>query len=232
MNLSVYAMNIISVAGENNSFNCTVTKTVRGLKNRPQVIWTEDGMEKTMQNTSSAILTFSKLNTSHGKIYTCQGSLSSPALLDPLIVMKNYPVNITSKLLSPTSLYMHAFNIFLSVPIPRINITLPQGSLIAGTNLSVICNIVLSTAVVSSVLVNVTWLNGSIPITNDTNRVSISLLSGTKPLFTSILTISPLTDVDSSNNFLCQASASSDDSFIETSEVGESSTHISVMQRS
>lgn len=97
LELNIIARNIINTAGESNSFNCTVTKRVGGLMNKPQVLWIEDGMVITKQSNSSAVLTFSKLNTSHGKVYICQGNISSPALPGPLSVMKSYSVTIKSK---------------------------------------------------------------------------------------------------------------------------------------
>ena len=102
----------------------------------------------------------------------------------------------------------------------------------AGTNLSVICDIYINTAVDSDISVNVTWFNGSVHISNETERVSVLPLDGTKPSFSSDLMIHPLIDVDNTSNFSCQASVHSDSAFIEQSNVGEGSIHIPVQQRS
>ena len=102
----------------------------------------------------------------------------------------------------------------------------------AGTNLSVICDVSINTAVDSDISVNVTWFNGSAPISIETERVSVLPLAGTKPSFSSDLLIHPLIDVDNTSNFSCQASIHSDSAFIEQSNVGEGSIHIPVQQRS
>ena len=90
-------MSTTNIAGESSSFNCIVSKNVHGLMDSPQVVWVDNGTEITEKSMSSATLIFNKLNTSHGKVYTCQGSLSSPVLSKPLIVMKNYSVIVKSK---------------------------------------------------------------------------------------------------------------------------------------
>ena len=96
-----------NVAGQRISINCTVSRRVHGIENTPMATWTgqfEDDVEITGQNTSSAILTFRKLKTSHGKMYTCLGSLISPALSETYFVMENYSVIVNSKLCSPASM--------------------------------------------------------------------------------------------------------------------------------
>ena len=87
-----------NIAGESNSFICTVSKNIQGLKYLPRVVWVENDMEIAEQNVSFATLTFTTLNTSHGGVYTCQGNLSSPALSTPLILTKDYCVDVKSKL--------------------------------------------------------------------------------------------------------------------------------------
>lgn len=97
------------------------------------------------------------------------------------------------------------------------------------------CNISFSTAVDNNDLdqINVSWFNGSISVTNTTNRNTISTLSGTRQLsFISTLIISPLLDVDNNATFKCQASANSDSEFVGLSEIGDSSVTVSVLQRS
>ena len=87
-------------------------------------------------------------------------------------------------------------------------------------------------AVDSDISVEVMWFNGSTTISNETERVLVSPLVGTKPSFTSSLFIHPLIDSDNASNFICQASIHSDSIFIEQSNVGEGSIHIAVQQRS
>ena len=98
LDLNIVETRNTSIAGESNSFICTVSKNISGLEHLPLALWIENGMEKTEQGESNATLTFSKLNTSHGKEYTCQGSLSSHALSTPLILTRSYFLVVKSKL--------------------------------------------------------------------------------------------------------------------------------------
>ena len=97
LDLNIVAMSNTSIAGEGNDFICTVTTTVSGFENLPLALWVENGTEITEQRASTANLTFRMLNTSHGKVYTCRGNLSSPALSAPRILVKNYTLIIKSK---------------------------------------------------------------------------------------------------------------------------------------
>ena len=86
------------IAGESISFMCIVTKTISGLEHQPLAVWVENETELTEQGESNATLTFNQLNTSHGKVYTCRGTILSPALDTPLVVMENYSLIVQSKL--------------------------------------------------------------------------------------------------------------------------------------
>ena len=129
--------------------------------------------------------------------------------------MKNYRLVVKSKFSTPS-----------------VTVTLSSSTSYAGTNLSVVCGISINTAVDSDIFVNVTWFNGSILTSNETERVLVSSLAGTKPSFTSTLMIDPLIDVDNASNFTCRASVHSDSEFIEQSDIVEGSIHIPVQQRS
>ena len=73
------------------TLHCTVSETISGLTNSPSAHWvTSSGpvipgeditVTETLRNatTATAILTFSSLHTSHAGLYTCQGTLVSPA---------------------------------------------------------------------------------------------------------------------------------------------------------
>ena len=94
--MSIVATKNISIAGESNSFICIVTKTITsGFKSLPLAVWVENGTEITQQGESNATLAFNK-TTSHGKVYTCRGTLSSPALSTPLVVMESYSLVVKS----------------------------------------------------------------------------------------------------------------------------------------
>lgn len=103
----------------------------------------------------------------------------------------------------------------------------------AGTNLSVTCNITLGTEVNSdNITVNVSWFSWNSVLSNDTERIFISSLSGKKQSFTNNLLIYPLSDLENATEFKCQASASSDSMFIGKSGIGEISASILVHQKS
>ena len=83
-------------AGMTYNLTCTVSKTVDGLINSPTATWTAWGEEvtngdgiavSTMTNDTASIstLTFDPLRTSHNGIYSCVGTLTSPALDTPLM---------------------------------------------------------------------------------------------------------------------------------------------------
>ena len=98
LDLDIVPIRNTSVAGESISYMCTVTKNISGLEHQPLAVWVENGTELTEQGESNATLTFDKLNTSDGKVYTCQGNLSSSALDTSLVVMENYTLVVESKL--------------------------------------------------------------------------------------------------------------------------------------
>ena len=123
----------------------------------------------------------------------------------------------------------------MAVSKPNVRISIPDGSLYAGTNLELSCNSSFSTAVDNDDLdqINVSWFNGSTGISNKTDRLTVSTLSGIRQLsFISTLIISPLFDVDNNATFKCQASANSDSEFVGPSEIGEGSVSVFVLQRS
>ena len=94
-------------AGMMYSLNCTVSKRIDGLLNSPTATWTIGGVA--VSNSSSltisstvddvlaaSILTFDPLRTSHDGIYTCVGSLTSPALETPLMPTATENNNVQS----------------------------------------------------------------------------------------------------------------------------------------
>ena len=91
------------------SLTCTVSK-ISGFVNSPTATWTTGGMTVSNGNdisvsstssdtsSSSSTLTFDPLRTSHGNIYSCDGSLNSPALEEPLITSTTETHIVQSKL--------------------------------------------------------------------------------------------------------------------------------------
>ena len=85
----------IARAGMSYNLTCTVSKTVDGLLNSPTATWTIGGVAvsdgngitvSTMSTETAAVstLTFDPLRTSHDGRYSCDGTLTSPALDMPL----------------------------------------------------------------------------------------------------------------------------------------------------
>ena len=76
----------------------------------------------------------------------------------------------------------------------------------AGTTtpLALICNVTIDPSLADSVNVAVIWLRGTTQLSNTTNRVSISSLSQSLSIFTSTLTVYPLSIMDTTN-FTCRA---------------------------
>ena len=81
----------ITRAGMIYNLTCTVSKTGGGLINSPTVTWTTGGVAvtngdgitvstMTINETAISTLTFDPLRTSHDDRYSCDGTLTSPAL--------------------------------------------------------------------------------------------------------------------------------------------------------
>ena len=78
------------------NLTCNVSKTVDGLTNSSTATWTTGGVAvsnrngitvSTMSTETAAVttLTFDPLRTSHDGRYSCNGTLTSPALQAPLM---------------------------------------------------------------------------------------------------------------------------------------------------
>ena len=94
----------------------------------------------------------------------------------------------------------------LTVPTPSVSVSAPMEVLCAGstTPLTLTCNVTTDPSLADSINVSVTWLRGTSPLSNATNRVLISSLSQSQSVFTSILTVYPLSVMDATN-FTCRA---------------------------
>ena len=76
---------------------------------------------------------------------------------------------------------------------------------------------------------DVTWLNGTVPLSNSDHRVTVSSLSGSQLSFTSTLTLSPVSTFDNTN-FTCRARARPlpQQNFITASEEGARTVSLTV----
>ena len=93
-------------AGMIYSLTCTVSK-ISGFVNSPTATWTTGGVavsngsdisvsSTSSDTSSSSTLTFDPLRTSHGNMYSCDGSLNSPALEEPLITSTTVILSVQS----------------------------------------------------------------------------------------------------------------------------------------
>ena len=125
--------------------------------------------------------------------------------------------------------------VYSPVSTPEVVVTVPPGPLFAGSiaPLTLICNISINSATDTDVAItdmDITWLRGSARLSNSDARVIISAVSGSRPSFTSNLTIYPLSTADNTT-FTCQARArppANQRSFITASEMGEGTTSVVV----
>ena len=80
------------------TLTCTVTEVISGLTNMPSAHWMGPSgpvtsgddiiVTETFSNetTVTVTLSFSSLHTSHAGLYTCQGTVVSPAIVDGLAI--------------------------------------------------------------------------------------------------------------------------------------------------
>ena len=87
-----------------------------------------------------------------------------------------------------------------AVPPPNVSISLPNTTLHAGSTVNITCNVILESKIDVDVMLNVTWLQGSVNTTTNITLISPPYTTS----FTSILTSSPLSAAD--NNITCLAS--------------------------
>ena len=116
-------------------------------------------------------------------------------------------------------------------------VDVPRGPLFAGriAPLTLTCNIYITNATDMNVVVmdtDVMWFRGnpdtSDPLSNSDTRVAISSVSGSRPLFISVLTLDPLSTEDNTT-FTCRARANrpvGQPGFVTDSEIGEGVTSI------
>ena len=91
-----------------------------------------------------------------------------------------------------------------TVPTPNVSILASDGVVYAeiGTSLSLTCSILVDPNIANNVTISVTWLQGTTPLFNTTDRISI--ITDSQLPFTSILTVYPVNTTDG-DNFTCRA---------------------------
>ena len=95
-----------------------------------------------------------------------------------------------------------------SVPTPIVTISTDMDIVYVGSRapLILMCNVTIDSAFDIFVTVSITWLRGLTPLSNSTNHVTISPLSGSQSPFTSSVTLSP-PSIEDNTTFTCRAGA-------------------------
>ena len=245
-------------AGMTYNLTCTVFKTVDGLINSPTATWTNTSTGMAILNEngvtvsttidemrSTSILTFDPLRTSHQGSFDCGGTLTSPAVEMALMPSTMEILNVQSRTATSVVYVLHILFIYIvstlllllyfthSVSTPDVVINVPRGPLFAGstTPLILTCNISINSATDTDIAItdmDITWFSGARRLFNDSQRVNISRVVGSGLMYTSTLTISPLSTADSS--FTCRAKARPPRqlSFVIESAKGEDEIVISI----
>ena len=115
----------VPVIGQSYSLLCRIVKNVSGLTGSPTTQWFDSkGLAPDRNAVSStrgqSTLTFSPLKTSHAGSYRCEGSVSSPALTQPLVTDDTWNLTLRSK--SHNIPYYEVFVLFFSTsqyPVPE-----------------------------------------------------------------------------------------------------------------
>ena len=81
---------------------CRVIKNVSGLTETPTAQWFDSkGLviegNGAVSTGGQSTLTFSPLKTSHAGSYRCEGSVTSPALEQPLVTNSTWELNVKSR---------------------------------------------------------------------------------------------------------------------------------------
>ena len=90
-----------AVAGSAYEIICRVEKIIDGLLYSPNATWTHeeerDDFIINSFNSSTSLLGFGSLKTSHAGIYTCQGTIFFVARSEPYSIMEMYNLTVQSK---------------------------------------------------------------------------------------------------------------------------------------
>ena len=94
------------------TLTCVVAINVMGLSQTPNVHWFHNGNEvSVVEDTSTNMIRFSPLNTSHAGNFICSGNISSPAPPYSVIVNQTRNITLQSKLGLVSVEYPHFIDI-------------------------------------------------------------------------------------------------------------------------
>ena len=119
----------------------------------------------------------------------------------------------------------------VSVPTPSVNVTVPDGTLYAGTNVTLNCTIQLDGAIDTVVDVTVLWTGppGGTVLSTTGERITVSDVTGSRPSYQSTVNITPLISNDN-GAYTCEATVSPNPTseFITMSGAGSDSGTVTV----
>ena len=116
----------------------------------------------------------------------------------------------------------------VSVPTPSVNVTVPDGTLYAGTNVTLNCTIQLDGAIDTGVDVTVLW-TGPPVLSTTGERITVPDVTGSRPTYQSTVTFTPLISNDD-GAYTCNATVSPNPTseFITVSGAGSDSGTVTV----
>ena len=151
--------------GQSYSLLCRVLKNVSGLTETPTAQWFDSkGLiterSGAVSTGGQSILTFSPLKTSHAGSYRCEGSVTSPALKQPLVTNSTWELNVKSRSLIISMLLVTLMCFAGIVPTPTITLTRRNdgSKLNAGDSETFTCRVAIPRGVDTSVNVSLTWV--------------------------------------------------------------------------
>ena len=89
------------IIGESYRLVCIVLRNVSGLTSKPTAQWFNSSEEISRKFATNSSLEFSTLKTSHAGSYRCEGSVTSPAVEQPLVTISTWELTVRSKSLIP-----------------------------------------------------------------------------------------------------------------------------------
>ena len=116
------------------------------------------------------------------------------------------------------------------VPTPSVNVTVPDGTLYAGTNVTLNCTIQLDGAIDTGVDVTIEWTGppGGTMLSTTGDRITVSEVTGSRPSYQSTVDITSL-EISDTGFYTCNATASPNGTpFVTASEPRSTTTEVTV----
>ena len=177
-----------NVAGDSYTIHCMV-RIPSGLSALPEITWTNPTSVEIQGQTNNTVInnsavffstvTLTPLLTSQSGVYTCQVSVQSPSLLQPLNISDMVTVSVQSKhwylysikfnniIIIHTSLII--LSPIVSVPSPTVEvfITSESGPFYAGSSLHIICIAAVDSTADAPYMLNIVWKKSGVKLEND-----------------------------------------------------------------